>query len=484
MGAKRIVAVKIRNKKWLRFILLAALAAALVFFVNERKDFIVGEMRRSLEALLSRESDFQVSIGKIGGRFLGEIRFQDVSVMSPGPFPESERVLFRAKEISVHYRLLDFLSKKFDSKISVVVKSPEVFWRPRVHLSRHRDFPFFGWMRQWALARRDTLDIRIQNMSLLFESQKFKLEGINFSYKDNKIKMETPIRHLNLGDMDVSTTVIAEGDFHLGFFGEEDLIEGEIYTEGTIVNWTPLPEESRFGFSFSRSAFHLTSSDFLGGIRVQGSVDFEHDYRVVWDIDAQNYQVKNLDFLLKAAPKTMLPSGVDLNLHFEGSPLAPSVQGRARIYNGHIGNKTFKAMDLNINGVYPTVRLENSRLLLQDESVMKFANKTLEFRELLRGKTYEGLIGEAQQDTVVWGDWEFRRPKDINDKSEFLLQRALGDRARLNFREYKRDQTVQSPEDSDKVEVGLEYKLADKNSLKLGLREDEKFVGVERKVKF
>ena len=181
----------------------------------------------------------------------------------------------------------------------------------------------------------------------------------------------------------------------------------------------------------------------------------------------------------------MLPSRVDVDLHFEGNPAAPAVEGHVRIYEGYIGKKTFKALDLQISGVYPTVNLENSRMLLHDDSVMKLADKTLEFRELFRNKTYEALIGEAQQDTVVWGEWEFRRPRDINDNPEFLLQRTMGDRARLNFRDYKRDETMQnSGTDPEKVEVGLEYRLAEKNSLKLNLREDERFVGVERKVKF
>ena len=485
MGAKRILAVRHRKKKLIRFLLLAALVAAAVFFVKERKDFLVHQAKASLEALLSRESDFEVHIGKVSGRFLGEIRFDGVEVLTPGAGPESERLFFRAKEISVRYRLLDFLSKEFNSKISVLVQDPEVYCRQKVRVSHRSDFPFFSWMRQWALARRDIIGVRVNGMNVLFPSQKYKLEGINLSYEDNKLKAEIPLRHIGFGTMDISTVINAEGDFHLGFFGAEDSIEGEIHTEGTVVNWSPLPQESEFHFSFSRSKFQLTSADLLGGIQIQGNVDFQKDYHMRWDIDARDYKLSNLDFLLKTTPKSLLPSRFDLDLHFEGSPFSPSVEGSTRIYDGYIGHKTFKAMDLQIEGVYPTVKLENSRILLSDETVMRFADTTLEFRELFRAKTYVRLVTEAQQDTVVWGDWEFRRPQDGSDKTQFLLQRTLGDRAKLNFRDYKRDDSpIAQPNDSDRVEASLEYKLFGKNSLKLGLRDDEKFVGVERKVKF
>ncbi len=454
-----------------------------VFFVKERKDFLVQEAKGTLEHLLSRESDFEVHIGSLSGSFLGRIRFKDVKVLNPGPFPEQDRLLFRASEISFRTRFLDLVSKKLASRIEVAVRDPEVFWRPRVHLSSHRDLPFFGWMRQWALAQKELIDIRVENMSLFFESQNFKLEGVNLSYENDQLKAEIPLRHLTLGSMDISTVINARGNFRLGLFGGEDSIAGEFYTEGTVVNWSPLPEESKFHFIFLRTGFELTSADIFGGIGLEGRILFDEDYRMECRIRAKDYPLSNLNFILKASPKSMLPSRMDVDLHFEGSPLAPAVEGIARIHEGYIGSKTFKALDLQISGVYPTVRLENSRLLLEDDSVMKFADKTLEFREFFSNKTYETLIGEAQQDTVVWGDWEFRRPRDIKDNPEFLLQRTLGDRARLNFRDYKRDEMMRT-EDSDKVEVGLEYRLAEKNSLKLQLREDEQFVGVERKVKF
>ena len=484
MVGKRVATVKRRHQKVLRIILIAALLAAVVFFIKERKDFLIQDAKNSLEAVLSRESDYRVQIGKISGRFLGQIRFENIRVLSPGLSPEEERLVLQIAEISFHYRLLDFLSKKFDSRITVVIQSPEIWWKPRVRLSRQNDFTFLRWMRRWALAQKDIIDIRIINMSLIFQPQQIKLEGINLSFENNKINAEIPLRHLTFGGMDISTVIKASGDFHLGFFGSEDALQGELKTEGTVVNWSPLPEESVFNFYFSQSDFNLTSANVLGGIRISGDVDFQKDYRMIWDIHAENYLLSNLDFILKTSPSKLLPSRVDIDLHFEGNPLAPGVEGRARIYDGYVGKRMFKVMDLFVSGIYPTVKIQNSRLLLPDDSVMKFAEKSVEFRELFRLKTYEQLIGEAQQDTVVWGDWEFRRPRDMKDNPEFLLQRALGDRARLNFRDYKRDETLQNSDESDKVEVGLEYRLAGKNLLKFQVREDEQFLSVEQKVKF
>ena len=64
------------------------------------------------------------------------------------------------------------------------------------------------------------------------------------------------------------------------------------------------------------------------------------------------------------------------------------------------------------------------------------------------------------------------------------MQRSLGEKANVHFTKYgAQDQPVESNEPKD-MEVGLEYKLRKKESLKLELRDEEEFVGIERKTRF
>lgn len=483
MGVKRILAVKSRNRKFLRAFLLVALVAAAALFVQQRKEFLIAEAHRSLEQILSHESEMEVTIGKVGGNLAGEVRFEDVRILRRGIEAPSERLVFSAKRVSVHYRFIDFLSKKFGSKILIEMDRPSLIWRPRLRMSADYEFPFLEWMRDWAASQRDNIVLHAKDLEVMAPATGIRIEGVELSYGANRLSAAVPLRHLTFGSMDVSTVIKAEGEFKLGLFGGQDSIDGEIGTEGTVINWSPLPEESKFTFQFSRSGFRLSPSRVLGGIDLEGEIDFRRDLETRWSLTAENYPLSNLAFLFKSSLEKVLPSHADVELRFEGPMLSPSVQGRARIYNGHVGKKTFKAMDLNVSGVYPTVHLENSRLLLQDDSVMRFADRTLEFRELFRDKTYSSLVNDAQQEMVAWGDWEIRRDRDIKDQSQVLVERAFGDRARVNLHEYREESTIQNPE-TQKLEVGLEYRLTDKNKLKLGVREDDKFVGVERKMTF
>lgn len=461
--------------------LLACLAGSIFFFLQNRREILLNESRHFVESLISRGTDFNVKIGSMSGNLFGFVSFQDVEARESW-FGQEVPPAFKAKEIQLHYRFLDFLSKKFDSDIELTVRNPEIRWAPRIRLKKP-NFPFMRWMHEWAVSRRRQLVIRVEDLSFIFGVDRKEMKGIDIFYKNNSFQLEIPISHISMAESDVTSLLKVKG--HLARLPDgNDALIGHIHTEGTVINWKPLPEESKFDFIFTEDYFRLVSSNFLGGIGVTGEVDFKDDFDLDFSIEALAYPLDNLSSFLAADAAFKLQGHMDLDIQFTGSPWAPQVNGRTRIYRGWVSRRDFKAMDLNMAGVYPTVKLEGSRILMEDGTAMRLADRTLEVKDLFKEKTYESLVAEAQQETVVWGDWEFSRPKDAQDQSEFLMQRVLGDKARVHLREYNDRNEAFDSIDSKRVEVGFEYRLRSKDSLKLELREDEEFVGIERKLKF
>ena len=473
---------KDRRKLIFRLFLVAMLLVCAVFFLEARKDMLVGRLTRLLESTLSRGMDVEVKIGKISGHVLGYVNFKDVQVSEPG-LPAEQATIFKAKEIQFRYRFLDFLSKKYDSKVEVIVKKPEVYWHPRVSIAKP-NFPFLGWMREWALSQKKHLVVRIEDMSLTLGSQEKQLRGVDVTYEDNSFSFEIPIAHVNIAESDVSTVLYAKGRFETGWDEELDSLTGQIETQGTVINWRPLPKESKFDFVFSNDHLSIHSSDLLGGIELTGEINFTKDYEADFKIKAANLPLSNFAPFMGLDPKFSPEGHMDLDVHFYGSPWAPNVVARARLDKGWLNRKDFKAMEVNVAGVYPTVKIENSRILLEDGSVMHFADKTLEAKELFKSSTYETLAREAQQDNVVWGDWEFSRTKGVKDQGDFSMERSLGGNTSVHLRKLNEERQIMEPTDNRDMEVGLEYKLQSKDSLKVELRGDEEMVGVERKLRF
>lgn len=483
------IAVLGRKKRilfWLKLGVLACLAVGGALYLVVKKDALVVRSTEVLQSLFKRQTDLDLRIGSVHGHLLGWVKFNQVRVEAPW-LPEETRTIFKAEEIRVQYRFLDFISKKFDSKIVVTIRKPVIAWVPRLKLRRNA-FPFLGWMREWTLSGLQNLELNAENMEIIFGDRKKSIRGINASFSRETYHLEVPLTHVDLAGFDVSSVLRAEGHYEPATETRNDSIIGQLTTAGTVVNWKPVPSEASFDFVLNQEELRLAADDFLGGFQIMTRINFSEDLSLEASFKTQDYPFSNFSPFLSAPDKFKLPGRLDLEVAISGPIWEPQISLRARVHEGWIDKKMFKVLDLNGSGVYPTLRLTDSRILMSDGvTTMRFADKAVELKELFKPKALENLIIEAPQEQVVWGDWELSRPKDSNDLSEFLMQRLLGDNARVHFRRYNKDRekpinlgTVENAP----VEVGFEYRIKSKDAFKVEVRDGEEFVGVERKVSF
>jgi hypothetical protein len=483
LGAKRVHAVLKRRRFFLKIAAISLVLVGVSFFVKERKELLVREGSGFLQNLLSRETNLHVQIGKISGRLTGVVRFEEVRLEDPA-LPVGLRLLFSAKEIEVKYRLADFFTKKFDSKVRITVKDPVFYWRPRISLKRDR-FGFYAWGREWFVAQRRHFSLQVKDLKLVYGEDNQEFPGIQGRLEDDSFELVVPLSHMDLMGQDVSTQWRVNGKFRLGALGAPDMLQGQIGTEGTVVNWSPLPWEAAFDYKLSGDAFEMSADNFLGGLRVFYSVDFDKDDEILLQVNAKQYALSHFEPFFGKGTRSSLEGRMDLDASFRGSWDALNLEAYARIMGGRTGSNRYKAMDLHVAGVYPTVKLTDSRILMEDGSTMRFADKTVEFKDLFSPALYSGLVSGEDQSTVVMGNWEFRRPVDENQRPEFMMQRNFGENAKMHITKYNgADEEKLDTPDSHDMEVGFEYRLKGKDSLKLEMREDERFVGVERKLNF
>lgn len=427
----------------------------------------------------------ELKIGRVSGNWLGFINLQNVEFRAPW-LPAGNQTLFTAKSIQFRYRFLDFLSKTFDSKLILLVDRPEIHLMPIPSLRSKNRVPILQWMKEWAFAQRRNIYVEIKNLKIVYDFDKKELKGIDARFDNNRIWATIPLDHLNLFDSDITTTIEVTGEFTLETFTRRDFIRGEIKTNRSVVNWSPLPWEFNLSYAIDRDSIEIESNDFLGGMELTGRLDVAREETIRLSLKASNYAVSNLAVFFKMDKNVNSPIHMDLDLRASGNFYTPLVQARARVYDGWVAKKAFKALEINLEGIYPTVKMSGSRILIEGGQTMRLADKTFEISELFHADTYKVLVSEASQDNVVLGDWEFSRPKNLSEEPDFVLKKLLGDNAKVHFRRYNESQPVYDPDPSERkqVEVGLEYKLQSKDSLKVELRENEEIVGVERKLRF
>jgi hypothetical protein len=469
----------------LRLVLAALLFAVTAFFVKTKKEALVREGSNFLQSLLSRETGLDVKIGKISGRLSGLIRFEDVRLENPD-LPEGLRVIFRAKRVEFRYLLIDFLTKKFNSKITVSVESPELFWRPKFRM-RSEPLPFFGWLRDLILTQRQRLALHVKNLKIVAGVDGREFPGIGLDYADDLFKVLVPVSHYAFLGNDVNTQIIAQVRLEWGFSKSDDRFVGQVYTEGTVVNWKPVPWESRADIVLTRTDLKVDASNLLGGLEVTGGIQFTDDVGLAMDLKAKEYPLLNIEPFFGRGDNSSYDGHLDLDAHVEGPINALRAQVDVTVKGGKAGKSHYKALNIHVSGVYPTLKVYDSQLLTEDGISMKFADQTIEFRDLFSASTFRRLMANSDQNDVAVGGWEFRRPVDENQLPEFLVARTMGKYARLYFRKYNEPEETKietSEEDKKQVEVGFEYHLRSKDSVQYKVREDEQFVGIERKLSF
>lgn len=484
MSAKRVVAVKKQRRFIVKLLLLCAFSGALYFFIKEKKQSLIREGSIFIQDMVSRETGHSVKIGKISGKVSGLIRFDDVRLEDES-LPAGIRTLFQAKQIEFRYHLLDFLAKKFNSKIVVRIVQPEVYWRPSVHVRRD-ELPWMGWLRDWVATQRTHLRLEIKGLTLYTGMDKTAWSGIDGMVEGDRFELSVPVRHLSILGHDFTSEFKVQGVLDAAALSGQERIMGTITTEGTVLNWKPLPWEARFTYELSRNDLAFDGSNFLGGFDVVGTLVFKDELSLKASIKTKDYPLSNLEVFLPTGQTHEIKGHLNLDSRLAGPLDQISLEAYARIEGGRSGKKFYKSMDLHVEGVYPTLQLSDSRVIMEDDSVMKFADKPIEFMDLFSSRIYKSLIASTDQENVAWGDWEFKRPLDENQKPEFTVERMMGKHARLLVRKLNEPENEQNfdPSVTDPVEVGFEYRLRSKDSLKFQMREDEKFVGVERKMSF
>lgn len=472
----------------LKIVLLAAVFTAALAFGRMKKDALVEEASVFLQKLLSRESKIDIRVGRVSSNLTGMIAFEDVRLEDPA-LPAGMKVFFRARRIEFRYRLWEFITKNFRAKIAIDVLDPEVFWRPSVEM-RSDPFPFLGWLRDAVLMQRQRLSLRVRNLTLFLGPEKNPVEGIALDYDENRLEMRVPVRHLPFLENDLNTEIRLTGDIRWGLMKEEDKVTGRLETQGTVLNWQPLPWESHLNFTLTREGVAVDSSDLLGGFELTGSLRLRGETRADLELTARDYPLKNFEPFFGRDEESAYDGHLTLDARLTGPLDALKTQADARIEGGKMGDRHYKAMVLHGNGVYPTLTLSDSHLVMEDGAQMKFADRTVEFQELLNTRTYRGLVMGTSQEAVTFGDWGFRRPFDENQNKEFLMERSLGKRASVQFRKYNENdperRLLEPAGEAEKqdVEVGFQYRLLGDDTIKYRVREDEQFVGVERKMSF
>jgi hypothetical protein len=106
----------------------------------------------------------------------------------------------------------------------------------------------------------------------------------------------------------------------------------------------------------------------------------------------------------------------------------------------------------------------------------------IDLRRIGKRNFFEDLNVNFDRDIAGWGEWGIS--SESEDK-KIVVQKDIGDDLTLKLRTIMNDELYhRSPDSARNNEVELEYSLRDYRNIKMILKENEGFFGIEHSMKF
>ena len=286
------------------------------------------------------------------------------------------------------------------------------------------------------------------NLTLQFNRESsISFEGA--SLPEDNYHLLVQVNHFKTTIFDLST----EFESFIGVTDKDDAakrsFQGQIKSRYSLINYKPFRELSGF-FEMKGRKLYLESLS-LGGVTLSGTVELFSPYKV--DLSLLLNEIKMADFLSFWGVDEDLDSQGSVSGHILVSGILDQLglKGSLASYNGFVDQLQYDSIVLNLDGVYPIIHLNNSRVAQTD------------------GMTFN-LEGDL----------------DLTKKEEFPEQiAALNMLPLISEDKSSREWTIKSKESSPTSHTTeFKYFLRKEHSDTGTLKEESDMLGVERSIKF
>ncbi|MBU0759446.1 MAG: hypothetical protein KKA34_03705 [Candidatus Omnitrophica bacterium] len=146
--------------------------------------------------------------------------------------------------------------------------------------------------------------------------------------------------------------------------------------------------------------------------------------------------------------------------------------------NGRVGRIEYDVATIRIEGFGPIINIVDSRARW-GKSLLTI-DGYIDLRNIGKRSLSEGLRVKSDMKTIVWDGWDI----DQKGKDALSMTKDISDNMRVGFKAFAREPLTPYRDRENPEEMSLEYKVGAQEYLKMKLKENEEFFGVEHSVKF
>ncbi|MFH1778433.1 MAG: hypothetical protein ABH847_00160 [Candidatus Omnitrophota bacterium] len=281
--------------------------------------------------------------------------------------------------------------------------------------------------------------------------------------------------HLKLSGFDLLSNYNIKGKFNYGEDNRLNSIVGELATSGSIINYNPI-RELKGNYEIADNKIKLKAINYDEVVLANGVISFFPSNEIDLYIKFKGAQLGGLTDLI--LDKGMLSGLVYGDVHIYGNlPSQVKIDGQLEFKDGNISSIKYNLSKMNLRSNGSMIEFVNSKVYTEG-AVLDLEGK-INIKEIATPRALRYIQLKSDPRTVVLAGVDLIKGMEGED---IAFGKDVGEQFRVNFRAYASRDLPEKSLKSDEME--LEYKLGGAKSIKLKMRENEDFFGVEHKVRF
>lgn len=281
--------------------------------------------------------------------------------------------------------------------------------------------------------------------------------------------------HLKLLGFDFLSNYNINGKLNYGKDSRLESVVGDFSTSGSLINYNPI-RELKGTYEFAGDKIKLLGLNYGDVVFANGAFSLAPPNEIDLSFKFKGAQLVGLmDLTMEKGIVSGLVFG---DIRISGNPEKDlKIDGSLDFLNGNIGIVKYNSAKIAIRGSSERLEFFNSKVYTEDE-VLTLEGK-IDLRDIGTSRAFRNIVIKSDPNTVVWAGTSVTR---VPGGEEFVSGRDINEQFRVNFKTYSAQQMERGRPKQDEVE--LEYKLGKPGNIKLKMKENDDFFGVERKVKF